>query len=332
MSSVYRFYNQKAGGHFFTSSLEERDTIIANVPYFTFEGTAFDTLTPTATGAVNVYRFYNTLTDSHFYTASEAERDIVLQTLPALRFEGVGFSAAMAPGEGLEAVYRFYNFSAGGHFFTSDVSERDVVMKNAGFRYEGIAFYEHHAGYVAPPAGPIETAGVTHDGIFVSGTAGSDIIVGKTVIWQGGTYGDHIEGRGGNDAIYGTSATDEIIAAGGSDTISAGGGDDKLIGSRGSDVLTGGAGADEFMFFAGDGQDRITDFERGDVLRFANGQAGSVFIIAADGPPLPGQSGTSFAGYDVIYGSGASQGSIHLDGITFADLGWVQDSFRYGIA
>lgn len=38
-------------------------------------------------------------------------------------------------------------------------------------------------------------------------------------------------------------------------------GDDTLEGKRGDDTLKGGDGADEFIFNAGDGRDRVVDFD-----------------------------------------------------------------------
>ena len=39
---VYRFYNTQAGGHFFTSSPEERDFVINNLPQYNYEGIGFE--------------------------------------------------------------------------------------------------------------------------------------------------------------------------------------------------------------------------------------------------------------------------------------------------
>jgi len=76
----------------------------------------------------------------------------------------------------------------------------------------------------------------------IVGTAAADIIRG-----YGGN--DLLEGRGGNDSLYG------------------GAGADTLNGGTGNDVLSGGGGNDLFLFAAGDGQDRVTDFASGDVFR-----------------------------------------------------------------
>ena len=74
-------------------------------------------------------------------------------------------------------------------------------------------------------------------------------------IISGTEASDVIDGRGGDDLLYGN---------GGNDRIFGGDGDDLLVGGRGCDVLWGGDGADTFKFFAGDGRDRIRDFQSGE--------------------------------------------------------------------
>lgn len=71
---------------------------------------------------------------------------------------------------------------------------------------------------------------------------------------------------------------------------------DRIEGNGGANIFTGAAGADEFIFRAGFGQDRITDFASGtDTVRFASGlftsftdimaravQSGSDVVITLD--------------------------------------------------
>lgn len=50
-SAVYRFYNKKAGSHFYTASADERDVVIARWPHvYQFEGVAFHVARPGAGG------------------------------------------------------------------------------------------------------------------------------------------------------------------------------------------------------------------------------------------------------------------------------------------
>ena len=88
---VYRFYNTETRVHFFTPDAQERDSVIANLKQFNYEGVGFHASTQDAAGLTEVYRFYNTETRTHFYTPSILERDIVQSTLPQFDYEGVGF-------------------------------------------------------------------------------------------------------------------------------------------------------------------------------------------------------------------------------------------------
>lgn len=54
--------------------------------------------------------------------------------------------------------------------------------------------------------------------------------------------------------------------------ISGGSGDDTIYGAKGNDTLKGGDGSDTFVFASGDGNDRILDYEEGDILQFTSGK------------------------------------------------------------
>jgi len=95
-------------------------------------------------------------------------------------------------------------------------------------------------------------------------------------------------------------------------TLIGGAGADILQGGAGSDVLTGGAGADTFLFAAGDGQDRITDFASGtDRILFQGVDAASLKATAAT---VEGVSGMQLA-----YGSGGDM--VFLAGVTSLKAG-----------
>lgn len=93
---------------------------------------------------------------------------------------------------------------------------------------------------------------------------------------------------------------------GGAGTFAGGAGNDILRGGGGNDMLTGGAGRDTFLFFAGDGADRITDFSPGADRLFFQG-------IAAE--TLKGSVATvgGVAGISVAYGT---NGSVFLAGVS----------------
>lgn len=105
----------------------------------------------------------------------------------------------------------------------------------------------------------------------IEGTNGDDRL-------RGGDGDDQLSGKGGNDRLFGEDG-DDLLSGGagddrlegddGRDTLRGGAGNDQLRGDDDNDVLTGGAGADVFRFDGDDGQDRITDFERNDTIRFS---------------------------------------------------------------
>jgi hypothetical protein len=164
----------------------------------------------------------------------------------------------------------------------------------------------HHEGPHNDPAPTLAPTPANMDGNswFVVGTEGPDLLVGRP--------GDNlILGSGGNDTIYGGS------------------GNDGISGGRGDDVMTGRGGDDTFVFSRGDGYDTITDYHRGDHIRFNDVPAGDVHIMLSHGKPLPGQQGPGPGDWTVVYGQGTGQDHIGLPGITNADTAWVQDSFLF---
>jgi len=104
-------------------------------------------ITPTTTGS-QIFRFFDVRNGTHFYTANTTERDAVVATRTDLTYEGFGLNAlpsnpssdpAAAP------VFRFFDVSNGSHLYTTAASEMSSLMANAGFKYEGVAFYEDTA-------------------------------------------------------------------------------------------------------------------------------------------------------------------------------------------
>lgn len=83
----------------------------------------------------------------------------------------------------------------------------------------------------------------------------------------GTSLADTISGLAGNDVLEGMGGNDRLNGGGGADSLYGGDGADTLSGGRGNDVLSGGAGNDIFLFASGDGQDKVTDFAAGDVVK-----------------------------------------------------------------
>ncbi|MBB3996680.1 Ca2+-binding RTX toxin-like protein [Aureimonas pseudogalii] len=79
-------------------------------------------------------------------------------------------------------------------------------------------------------------------------------------------------GNSAANVLRGYAGNDILIGDGGNDRLIGDGGNDRLTGGAGIDELTGGAGRDVFIFRNGDtgstrmAADRITDFQKGDVI------------------------------------------------------------------
>jgi Ca2+-binding RTX toxin-like protein len=122
----------------------------------------------------------------------------------------------------------------------------------------------------------------------LSGDGGDNILAGDL-------GNDQLSGGAGNDTLYGdgrvtvdthgTGGSGPIVTyvdvgdlpfpdPSGNDVLNGGKGDDTLWGGGGDDVLTGGKGNDLFGFGPGDGDDRITDFEKNKDTIFFHGISG----------------------------------------------------------
>jgi hypothetical protein len=88
---VYRFFNTKEGGHLYTISDAEKNTISSTLPKYNYEGIKFYVMPDATDGFVPVYRFFNTKTGTHLYTISEIEKSTIQNTLTQYNFEGEKF-------------------------------------------------------------------------------------------------------------------------------------------------------------------------------------------------------------------------------------------------
>ncbi|MGB0661533.1 MAG: calcium-binding protein [Mangrovicoccus sp.] len=86
---------------------------------------------------------------------------------------------------------------------------------------------------------------------------------------RGSNAANKIEAGAGDDVIYSLRGNDRLDGGAGNDLLSGGSGNDLLNGGVGNDILLGGAGADVFDFTerSGFGEDRVEDFQRGDLIR-----------------------------------------------------------------
>lgn len=81
---------------------------------------------------------------------------------------------------------------------------------------------------------------------------------------HGGDGHDQVFGGEGDDKVYGDKGDDLCYGGDGADRVYGGDGNDILNGEGGDDDLEGGKGADTFIFTAGSGDDKITDFKHYD--------------------------------------------------------------------
>ena len=125
---------------------------------------------------------------------------------------------------------------------------------------------------------------------YIDGKGGNDHIFGNS---QAGVQGaadggdrifggegmDYVNGNAGNDAIFGGAGSDRLYGGADDDSIDGGSGADHLNGNKGNDTLEGGDGNDELL--GGQGDDRLSGGNGFDTL---TGNAGSdTFFIAAYG-------------------------------------------------
>ncbi|MGE5293915.1 MAG: hypothetical protein ACM3VT_03730 [Solirubrobacterales bacterium] len=94
---VYRFWAEKAGGHFFTMDEEEKNELLTKyADVWVFEGIAFYAYPcgSQPTWASPVYQFWSTARGVHFYTASEAEKENLIANYPKIwKYEGIAWYA-----------------------------------------------------------------------------------------------------------------------------------------------------------------------------------------------------------------------------------------------
>lgn len=153
--TVFRFYNRVTSAHFYTSSVAERDSVRANMPFMTYEGAAFQASSRSDTGLSPVFRFFNRQTGVHFYTISAAERDHIRRTLPQFTYEGVAYYASQLAATGFRPLYRFFVGSGGFHFYTVSGPEAgNVIASMPRYAYEGRAYYVLGTAEAGAPDAP----------------------------------------------------------------------------------------------------------------------------------------------------------------------------------
>ncbi|MFR0557942.1 transglutaminase domain-containing protein [Pseudoscardovia radai] len=131
-SDLYRMYNTNTGEHFYTSSVQERDSLLLSG--WTYESIAWTSPTGPLAGD-SIYRLYSPGSGRHFYTTDGDERDSLVKL--GWRYEGVSFSSDP---QQAKPVYRQYNQRNGEHNYTTSANEARTLI-DSGWNDEGIAWY-----------------------------------------------------------------------------------------------------------------------------------------------------------------------------------------------
>jgi hypothetical protein len=130
---VYRVYNKNSGLHHYTTSLSEKNALVALG--WKYEGVSFNAAKQgSASGLAPVYREYNPHNGNHNWTLNQAEHNKLVSL--GWRSEGVAWYANPA---GPVTVYRLYNPHSGEHVYTTSATEYAAVGK-AGWHQEGTAW------------------------------------------------------------------------------------------------------------------------------------------------------------------------------------------------
>ena len=115
-------------------------------------------------------------------------------------------------------------------------------------------------------------------------------------------------GSSGKDTFTSFAKADTLHGEAGGDKLDGSKGNDTIWGDEGNDTLTGGKGRDTFVFEAGDGKDKITDFAGTDKIDFS-GQF-------ADFDAVMDAATASKKGVTIAYDGG----SVLLEGLKLANL------------
>ena len=121
----------------------------------------------------------------------------------------------------------------------------------------------------------------------------------------------------GNDTIRNLSGDKVSIYGGaGADILVGGSGQSTLWDGAGNDSLWGGSGKDTFIYKAGDGSDKIFDYQSGDMLKIlkSNGKTGSFSKSKYSGGTL---SLTISGGGEVLFDNVTTSTDFNINGTIY---------------
>lgn len=157
----------------------------------------------------------------------------------------------------------------------------------------------------------------------INGSAGDDTVYGYEAndnivgyagddLLNGHMGNDFVSGHSGHDTVRGGSGDDMVRGGDNNDLVYGDLGNDTLYGDKGTDVLFGGAGADRFVFKAGDGQDRIADYDATDAILLCRNTGASSFAEL---------SVSEAGGHTTIdFGNGDTLTVLHTTGLDATDF------------
>jgi Ca2+-binding RTX toxin-like protein len=186
------------------------------------------------------------------------------------------------------------NMGDQGAVVTVDLSEGDLITVT------GVGSLYH-----------VEDDASEGEATFYSGSitlAGDDdhvVDLGATVLDAAELFTAGNENTWGSWTITTADGADTITGNSGADTISTGAGNDTIDGAAGNDVITAGNGADEIT--VGTGKDTV------DLSETVSATDVVIFAAADDGGEA-GETGGTFAGFDVITGFDTTVDDIQYDG------------------
>lgn len=139
---------------------------------------------------------------------------------------------------------------------------------------------------------------------------------------QGRAGDNDIFGLGGNDSLRGGAGDDFLDGGGGRDTLRGDAGNDTLFGSLADDILLGGGGSDTFLFTSaaesgiGTDRDQIRDFTRGQDVIDISELSDPAFTFEGTG----GLSGTGPSVAYFVNGNGHAIVEIDVNGDGVRDM------------
>ncbi len=125
--------------------------------------------------------------------------------------------------------------------------------------------------------------GGAKDDIINVGEGGATVDAGKGNDYiSGGSGNDSINAGVGNDTVYAKGGDDIILGGKGDDYVDCGSGNNTVTGGAGNDTFSSGSGSDTFVYSAGDGNDVIVEYKKGDKI-LLNNQKTTVNLASVSG-------------------------------------------------